>query len=76
MKIPTVIINKRLICSRGNWDDIEKGASVKLNVVSKPLALYLRSSYLKDNTCLIGEIDHLFNLTDEDFEKMDEKERW
>lgn len=75
MKTPTVVVNKRLFCPIGDWD-IGKGASVKLNVVSKPLALFLRARYLKDKTCLIGNIDYLFSLTDEDFEKMDEKERW
>lgn len=75
MKIPTVITNKPLFCNVDDWD-IGKGVTVKLNVVSKPLALFLRVKYLEDNTCLIGDIETLFSLNDEDFEKMDERERW
>lgn len=75
MKTPTVVINKRLFCSIGDWD-IGKGASVKLNIVSKPLALFLRTQYLLDRNCLIGDIECLFSLTDEDFEQMNEKEWW
>ena len=75
MKIPSLVVNKRLLCPIGDWD-IGKGAGVKLNVVSKKLVLFLRVQYLNDKTCLIGDIERLFSLTDEDFEKMDEKERW
>jgi len=75
MKIPSLVVNKRLLCPIEDWD-IEKGAGVKLNVVSKKLVRFLRVQYLKDKTCLIGDIERLFSLTDEDFEKMDEKERW
>ncbi len=71
----SLVVNKRLFCSTDNWD-IGKGASVNLNIVSKPLALFLRVKHLEDNTSLIGDIERLFSLTDEDFEKMDESEMW
>ncbi len=75
MKKNSLVVNKRLFCSTDNWD-IGKGVIVNLKIISKPLALFLRVKYLEDNTCLIGNIERLFALTDEDFEKMDESEMW
>ena len=75
MKIPTVMVTKRLLCPLGGWD-IGKDAPIKLDIVSKKLVHFLRARYLEDKSCLNGDIEYLFNLTDEDFRRMDEIDNW
>lgn len=71
----TVTVRKRLFSSLSNWD-VGEDAKVNLDIVSKPLSLFLKSEYSKDNSCLTGNTKLLFNLTDKNFESMTECEFW
>lgn len=42
--------------------EIGKGAIVMLRCTSKPMVNLLRKNYLKDNSCLEGDIDFLFKF--------------
>lgn len=71
----TVTVRKRLFSRSSNWD-VGEGAIANLDLISRPLTFFLQSEYLKDKTSIVGNTKLLFNLTDQDFEKMTECEYW
>ena len=70
-----VIIEKSIFSPASRYDfNIEKGAIVKLDYISEPMAEFLKKEYVKDSDCLSGSIIALFELTKADFEKNNRRE--
>jgi hypothetical protein len=64
----TVKIEKPLFSPSSKYDfTIGKGAVSELHLISKPLAEFLKLEYIKDPSCLSGDIIALFELTEVDF---------
>ena len=49
--------------------DIGKGALANLRLITKPLAQFLKQEYIKDVSCLSGNILKLFQLREVDFQQ-------
>ncbi|SDR67027.1 hypothetical protein SAMN05216503_0231 [Polaribacter sp. KT25b] len=63
-----VFVQKALFSPISKSDfDIGKGALVDLELVTEALAEFLKLEYIKDSTCLSGNVLRLFQLRKVDF---------
>jgi hypothetical protein len=70
-----VKIEKPLFSPSSKYDfTLGTGAVSELHLISEPLAEFLKLEYIKDPSCLSGDIIALFELTEDDFKKNNKRE--
>lgn len=68
-------IEKPLFSPSSKYDfSIGKEALLQINLMSEPMAEYLKLEYILDTSCLSGDIIALFELTKDDYEKNNRRE--
>lgn len=67
-----VLVEKPLFSPISKSDfEIGKGVQVNLELITEPLAEFLKQEYLKDIKCLSGNVTKLFELRKKDFLKIE-----
>ena len=67
-----VLVEKPLFSPISKSDfDIGKGALANLDLITEPLAEFLKLEYIKDTKCLSGDVLKLFELRKDDFLKIE-----